>query len=58
MKKVACTILTSDNQQIVINEYDNGSYEEVVNGCTYPSSLNYLQILINTGKYQVQELTF
>ena len=60
MKKIACTVLTEENgNQITVIEYDNGIFEKVVDEETVgKSSIEEIQELVNSGKYEVQELTF
>ena len=59
MKKIATTqLLKAGEQEIYFNEYDNGSYRKVVDEVETESSLEELQELINSGEYQVTELTF
>lgn len=60
MKKLACTVFTGENgEMITIVEYDNGTYEKIVGEeVVGESSLDEIQELVNSGKYVVQELTF
>lgn len=58
MKKIATTQLFNQNEEIYFNEFDNGTYEKVIDEQATKSSLEELQEHINTGKYQVTELTF
>lgn len=58
MKKLATTQLRNENEEIFFNEYEDGSYEKVIDEVATESSLEELQSLIDTGKYNVQELTW
>ncbi len=58
MKKVAVTQLFSIDEEICFIEYDNGTYTKVIDEIETESDLNELQDLIDTGKYDVTELTF
>lgn len=59
MKKIATTqLLKAGEQEIYFNEYDDGSYKKVVDEVETDSSLEELQDMVNSGEYQVTELTF
>lgn len=58
MKKIATTQLFSLDEEIYFNEYEDGSYKKVIGEIETDSSPEELQELINTGKYQVTELTW
>lgn len=58
MKKIATTQLISTEEEIYFNEYEGGSYKKVVEEIETDSSLEELQELIDTGKYQVTEMTW
>ncbi len=58
MKKIATTQLFNTEEEIYFNEYEDGSYKKVVDEVETESSLEELQNLINTGKYQVTEMTW
>lgn len=58
MKKIATTQLFSLSEEIYFNEYEDGSYKKVIDEIETDSSLEELQEMINTGKYQVTEMTW
>lgn len=58
MKKLATTQLINKNEEIYINEYENGSYTKVIDEVETQISLEELQELVNSGDYEVIELTF
>lgn len=57
MKK-ATTHLFNLEEEIFFNEYEDGTYEKVVDEVAEESSLEELQQFINTGKYQIEELNW
>ncbi|SDH06012.1 hypothetical protein [Marvinbryantia formatexigens] len=58
MKKIASTQLINENEEIFFNEYEDGSYEKVIDEVAEESSLEELQGLIDTGKYRTHEMTW
>ena len=58
MKKLATTQLLNKNEEIYINEYENGTYTKVIDGIETESNIDELQELVNNGDYEVIELTF
>ena len=57
MKKIATTQLFNSEEEIYFNEFADGSFEKVIDEKATNSSFEELQELVNTGKYQVIELT-
>jgi len=58
MKKIATTQLYNANEEIFFNEYEDGSMEKIIDECGQESSMEELQEFINTGNYQVIEMTW
>lgn len=61
MKKLATTIFDSKDgsEHIAINEYDNGTYDKIINEeIVTESSAEEIQEIVDSGKYSVQELTW
>ena len=59
MKKIATTQLFIPGEiEIYFNEYEDESYKKIIDEIETESSLEELWELINSGEYQVTELTF
>lgn len=57
-KKISTTHLFNAEEEIFFNEYENDTFEKVVDETAEESSLEEMQELINTRKYQIEELTW
>lgn len=58
MKKIATTQLYNADGSIFFNEYEDGSMEKVIDERGHKSNMEELQELIDTGNYQVNEMTW
>lgn len=58
MKKIATTQLYNADEEIFFNEYEDGSIEKVIDEQSQESSLEELQEFINTGNFQINEMTW
>ena len=58
MKRLALTQLLNECEEIKFVEWEDGSYTKIQDETETESSLEELQELVNTGKYEIYEMTF